>query len=84
LSVRPTASLEAIGLDDARRAEVAAFGEDCTPARVTRIDRGAAQLCTPTGEARVATFPATTSPSATSSRSARPVRSRTSSSAPGP
>lgn len=57
MSVRPTASLEAIGLDDARRAEVAAFGEDCTPARVTRIDRGAAQLCTPTGEARVATFP---------------------------
>jgi ribosome biogenesis GTPase len=57
LSVRPTASLEAIGLDDARRAEVAALGTEHTPGRVTRIDRGAAQLCTSTGDARVATSP---------------------------
>lgn len=57
MSVRSTASLEAIGLDDARRAEVAALGEDRTPARVTRIDRGAALLSTPTGDVRVATSP---------------------------
>jgi ribosome biogenesis GTPase / thiamine phosphate phosphatase len=57
LSVRPTASLEAIGLDDVRRAEFAALGEDYTPARVTRIDRGFALVCTPSGEVRVATSP---------------------------
>jgi ribosome biogenesis GTPase len=55
LSVRPTTSIEAIGLDAARRAEVAALGEDYTPARVTRIDRGFALVCTPSGEVRVAT-----------------------------
>ena len=35
MSVSPNASLEAIGLDDARRAEVDALGEDQIPARVT-------------------------------------------------
>lgn len=57
MSVRPTASLEAIGLDDDRRAEVLAFGEDHIPARITRIDRGVAIVCTPAGDVRVPTQP---------------------------
>ncbi len=57
MSVRSTASLEAIGLDEARRAEVAALGDDYTPARVTRIDRGFALVCSPLGDVRVPTTP---------------------------
>jgi ribosome biogenesis GTPase / thiamine phosphate phosphatase len=57
LPVGSTASLEAIGLDDARRAEVTALGDSYTPARITRIDRGFALACTPAGELRVATSP---------------------------
>jgi ribosome biogenesis GTPase / thiamine phosphate phosphatase len=57
LPVRFTASLEAIGFDDVRRAEIVALGDGHIPARITRIDRGFALVCTPTGEARVATSP---------------------------
>jgi ribosome biogenesis GTPase / thiamine phosphate phosphatase len=55
LHVQPSASLEAIGLDQARLDEVAALGEALTPARVTRVDRGAVVLCTPGGDARAGT-----------------------------
>jgi ribosome biogenesis GTPase len=55
LSVRLPASLAAIGLDDARVDEFAALGEALIPARVTRVDRGAVALCTPSGEARAPT-----------------------------
>ena len=51
---RSPASLEAIGFDSARRAEAAALGEELVPARVIRIDRGAATIFTPAGESRVA------------------------------
>ena len=47
------ASLEAIGLTGARRAEAAAFG-DVAVARVTRIDRAVASAFTDAGEVRVA------------------------------
>jgi ribosome biogenesis GTPase len=47
----------AIGLDDARVEEVAALGEALVPARVTRVDRGAVALCTPSGDARASTRP---------------------------
>jgi len=57
LSIRSTASLEAIGFDDDRRAEVAALGDDYVPARIIRIDRGFAQICTPHGEVRIPTAP---------------------------
>jgi ribosome biogenesis GTPase len=50
----PNASLEAIGFDDARRTELASLGEHLNPARVTRIDRGAATVCTEHGDLRVA------------------------------
>jgi ribosome biogenesis GTPase len=53
LSESPPASLEAIGLTDARRVEAAAFG-DVAVARITRIDRGVASVCTDAGESRVA------------------------------
>jgi ribosome biogenesis GTPase len=53
LSESPPASLEAIGLSDARRVEAAALG-DVAVARVTRIDRGIASVCTEAGEVRVA------------------------------
>jgi ribosome biogenesis GTPase / thiamine phosphate phosphatase len=52
LSESHPASLEAIGLTDARRVEAAAFG-DVTVARITRIDRGVASAYTDAGEARV-------------------------------
>lgn len=53
MSESPPASLEAIGLTDARRAEAATLG-DVAVARVTRIDRGVASVCTDAGELRVA------------------------------
>jgi ribosome biogenesis GTPase len=53
LSASPPASLEAIGLTDARRVEAAAFGDDAV-ARITRIDRGIASACTAAGEVRMA------------------------------
>jgi ribosome biogenesis GTPase len=49
----PNTSLEAIGFDDARRAELASLGEHLNPARITRIDRGAATACTEHGDVRV-------------------------------
>ncbi|HUD69062.1 MAG TPA: ribosome small subunit-dependent GTPase A [Acidimicrobiales bacterium] len=53
MSESPPASLEAIGLTDARRVEATAFGTDAV-ARVTRIDRGVASVCTEAGAARMA------------------------------
>lgn len=53
MSESPPASLEAIGLTDARRVEAAAFGAAAV-ARVTRIDRAVASAYTDAGEVRVA------------------------------
>ena len=53
MSESPPASLEAIGLTDARRVEAAALG-DAAVARVTRIDRGVASVFTEAGEVRMA------------------------------
>lgn len=53
MSESPPASLAAIGLTDARRVEATALGNDAV-ARVTRIDRGVASVCTEAGEARMA------------------------------
>jgi ribosome biogenesis GTPase len=50
----PRGSLEAIGFDDARLAELTSLGAHLHPARVTRIDRGAASVRTEHGELRVA------------------------------
>jgi ribosome biogenesis GTPase / thiamine phosphate phosphatase len=50
----PSESLEAIGFDDARRAELTSLGAHLHPARVTRVDRGAATVRTEHGELRVA------------------------------
>lgn len=51
---RPRASLEAIGFDDAHRAELAVLGDGLHPARVTRVDRGIASARTEYGDLRVA------------------------------
>jgi ribosome biogenesis GTPase / thiamine phosphate phosphatase len=48
------ASLDAIGFDDARRAEIEALGAHLQPARVTRVDRGVASVRTEDDEVRVA------------------------------
>jgi ribosome biogenesis GTPase len=53
LSESSSASLEAIGLTDERRAEAAEFG-DVVVGRVIRIDRAVASVSTETGESRVA------------------------------
>jgi ribosome biogenesis GTPase len=50
-----SADLEAIGFDDARRAEMAAMGDEFSPARVTRIDRGMATVRSESGDTRVTT-----------------------------
>ncbi len=49
----PIASLASIGLDDARRAEVAALGDDLIPGRVVRVDRGMATATTDVGDVRL-------------------------------
>ena len=53
MSESSSASLEAIGLTDERRAEAAEFG-DVVVGRVIRIDRAVASVSTETGESRVA------------------------------
>ena len=53
MPARPTASLEAIGLNDARRAELDALGDGLIPGRVTRIDRGVASIYTDLGDTRM-------------------------------
>jgi len=50
-----SAPLEAIGLDEARTAEIAALGAELVAARITRIDRGMATVRTATGDARITT-----------------------------
>jgi ribosome biogenesis GTPase / thiamine phosphate phosphatase len=50
----PSGSLEAIGFDDARRAELTALGAHLHPARVIRVDRGAATVRAEHGELRMA------------------------------